>query len=147
MFLLGDHDAAISHLKHAVSVLFDAAGNVESGYAVSSLAQVYLRTGQHERAEQQARTALTLLGGREDARDEIGNVQLVLGRALLEQGHPDDAETAFAAAETSFSGRESVSLLAAAWMARGELASARGEMSEAAELYRRAAEALQDFHF
>jgi tetratricopeptide (TPR) repeat protein len=147
MFLLGDHDAAISHLKHAVSVLFDAAGDVESGYAVSSLAQVYLRTGQHGRAEQQARIALKLLGTREDVRDEIGNVQLVLGRALLEQGVADDAEIAFAAAEEAFAGRESVSRLAAAWMARGELASARGDMSGAADLYRRAAEALQDFHF
>lgn len=147
MFLLDEHKAAIAHLKRAVGVLFDAAGDVESGYAVSSLAQVYLRSGKPELAEQQARTALELLGGREDVLDEIGNVQLVLGRALLAQERQDEAEEAFAAAESSFSGRESVSLLAAAWIARGELASARDDFVEAAALYRRAAQALQDFQF
>ena len=45
LFLLGKHDEAIDYLKESVSVLFDAAGDVETGYAVSSLAQVYLRTG------------------------------------------------------------------------------------------------------
>jgi tetratricopeptide (TPR) repeat protein len=146
-YLLGEHETAIAYLKRAVSVLLDAAGNVEAGYAVSSLAQVYLRTGQSGLAEQQAQAALELLGGREDALDEIGNVQLVLGRALLEQDRPDEAEAAFVAAETSFADRESVSLLAAAWMARAELASARNDFVSAAELYRRAAQALQDFHF
>ena len=146
-FLLGRHDEAIGFLKQAVSILFDAAGDVETGYAVSSLAQVYLRTGQPAPAAERARTALELLGGREDALEEIGNVQLVLGRALMELGEPAEAEAWFGAAETSFSGRESASLLAAAWMARGELALAREDTAAAADLYRQAAEALSDFHF
>ncbi len=40
-----------------------------------------------------------------------------------------------------------MSLLAAAWMARGELATARKDFCSAAALYRQAAEALQDFNF
>ena len=147
LFLLGKHDEAIQYLKQSVSVLFDAAGDVETGYAVSSLAQVYLRTGDAARAAEQAQTALGLLGGREDALEEIGNVQLVLGRALIELGRPEEAEDALADAEASFSTRESMSLLAAAWMARGELASARDDSVSAAALYRKAAEALQDFYF
>ena len=146
-FLLGEHEAAISYLKRAVSVLFDAAGDVESGYAVSSLAQVYLRTGEPALAAEQARKALKLLGGREDVLDEVGNTQLVLGKALLELGRADEAEEAFAAAESSFTDRESASLVAAALMARGDLASARDDHVSAAELYRRAAQTLQDFHF
>jgi tetratricopeptide (TPR) repeat protein len=146
-FLLGKNDEAIDYLQQAVSVLFDAAGDVETGYAVSSLAQVYLRTGDAARAEEQAQIALGLLDGREDVLEEIGNVQLVLGRALTELDRPNEAEDAFAAAEASFSTRESMSLLAAAWMARGELASARNDSVSAAALYRKAAEALQDFYF
>jgi tetratricopeptide (TPR) repeat protein len=147
-FLLGKPDEAIAYLKQAVSVLFDAAGDVETGYAVSSLAQVYLRTGDPARAERQARVALGLLEqGREDVLEEIGNAQLVLGRALLELGRPEEAEEAFVAAEGSFSSRESASLRAAAWMARGELATARNDFVSAAGLYRQAAEALQDFNF
>jgi tetratricopeptide (TPR) repeat protein len=146
-FLLGAHEEAIAYLKQAVSTLFDASGEVETGYAVSSLAQVYLRTGQPALAEEQARVALGLLGDREDALDEIGNVQLVLGRALMELERGDEAEEWFTAAETSFGERESVSLAAAAWMARGELALAREDSVSAAALYRKAAEALQDFHF
>lgn len=146
-FLLGKNDEAIAYLKQSVSVLFEAAGDVETGYAVSSLAQVYLRTGDATRAEEQAQIALGLLDGREDVLEEIGNVQLVLGRALIELERPEEAEDAFAAAEASFSTRESMSLLAAAWMARGELASARNDSVSAAALYRKAAEALQDFYF
>lgn len=44
-FLLGRHEEAVGFLKQAVSTLLEAAGKVETGYAVSSLAQVYLRTG------------------------------------------------------------------------------------------------------
>jgi tetratricopeptide (TPR) repeat protein len=146
-FLLGRHEEAVGFLKRAVSTLFDAAGEVETGYAVSSLAQVELRTGRPEQAAASARKALELLGGREDALEEVGNAQLVLGRALLELGREGEADEWFAAAEGSFAGRESTSLLAAAWMARGELALAREDLAEAAQLYRQAAEALSDFHF
>ena len=146
-FLLGDAEAAIAYLKQAVKTLFDAAGDVESGYAVSSLAQIYLRTGEPGLAEEQARKALALLGDREDALDEAGNCRLVLGRALLELGRPAEAEEAFAAAESAFCDRESASLAAAALMARGDLASSRDDHASAAQLYRRAAETLQDFHF
>jgi tetratricopeptide (TPR) repeat protein len=146
-FLLGRSEEAIGYLKQAVSTLFDAAGEVETGYAVSSLAQVELRTGRPERAAENARKALELLDGREDALEEIGNVQLVLGRALLQLGETAEADEWFAAAEESFGGRESTSLLAAAWMARGELAIARDDTASAAQLYRQAAEALSDFHF
>lgn len=146
-FLLGRHEEAIAFLQQAVSTLLDAAGEVETGYAVSSLAQVYLRTGRPELAAKQARAALELLGGREDVREEIGNVQLVLGRALMELGEHAEADEWFAAAEVSFAERESASLLAAAWMARGELALDRDDSVSAAQLYRQAAEALSDFHF
>ena len=146
-FLLGRHEEAIGFLKQSVSTLFDAAGDVETGYAVSSLAQVYLRTGRPELAAEQARKALELLGDREDVQEETGNVQLVLGRALMELGRKADADESFADAEASFADRESPSLLAAAWMARGELALDRDDSVSAAQLCRQAAEALSDFHF
>ena len=77
----------------------------------------------------------------------VGNAQLVLGRALLEQGRLDEAETAFGAAEASFDQLGSASHRAAAWVARGDLAARRGDDRLAAHLYRTAAEALQDVRF
>jgi tetratricopeptide (TPR) repeat protein len=71
----------------------------------------------------------------------------VLGRSLLEQGRLDDAEAAFLAAETSFGELGSGSHRASAWVARGDLAARRGDHERAAELYRTAAEALQDVRF
>ena len=91
--------------------------------------------------------AIELLDGRIDYVDETGNAHLVLGRALLEQGRLDDAEAAFAAAENSFGELGSASHRAASWMARGDLAARRGDHERAAELYRTAAEALQDVRF
>jgi tetratricopeptide (TPR) repeat protein len=71
----------------------------------------------------------------------------VLGRSLLEQGRFDEAENEFAQAEMTFERFESTSHRAAVWIAKGDLAARRGNDSEAARLYRRAAEALQDFRF
>jgi tetratricopeptide (TPR) repeat protein len=93
------------------------------------------------------RQALDLLDGRVDYVDEIGSAQLVLGRSLLEQGRLDEAEAAFLAAETSYGELGSGSHRAAVWVARGDLAARRGDHERAAELYRTAAEALQDVRF
>src|SRR5947209_15178348 len=146
-FLLGNTDDAIDLLKQAFSIALEAGQEADAGRAVSSLAQVHLRTGNVEQAEEQARHAIELLDGRVDYVDENGSAQLVLGRALLEQGRLDDAEEAFSAAETCFAELGSASHRAAAWIARGDLAARRGEHERAAELYRTAAEALQDVRF
>ena len=146
-FQLGKPEEAIKHLKDAYRVLLEVGDDTDAGYVVSSLAQVHLRTGEPKLAEEQARHALDLLGGRVDHLDEIGNAQLVLGRALLHQERLDEAETLFKEAEGSFDQLSSVSHRAAAWIAQGDLAVRRGEDLEAAHLYRRAAEALQDFRF
>ncbi|HEY3069772.1 MAG TPA: tetratricopeptide repeat protein [Gaiellaceae bacterium] len=146
-FQLGKPQEAIRHLKDAYRVLLDVGSEADAGYVVSSLAQVHLRTGESKLAEEQARHALELLGDRVDVLDETGNAQLVLGRALLEQDRLDEADEMFKAAEASFEQLSSVSHRAAAWVAQGDLAVRRGDDRHAAHLYRRAAEALQDFRF
>jgi tetratricopeptide (TPR) repeat protein len=146
-FLLGKPDQAIEHLKHAFSVALEVGRDEDAATAVSSLAQVNLRTGDHHAAEEQARHALELMAGRDDLLDERGNARLVLGRALLEQGRLDEADEAFVEAEDTFAKLSSVSHRAAAWIAQGDLATKRGDERRAAVLYRRAAESLQDFRF
>ncbi|HEX4930770.1 MAG TPA: tetratricopeptide repeat protein, partial [Gaiellaceae bacterium] len=146
-FLLGNPEQAIVDLKRAISIGLDDENGTDAAYAISSLAQVHLRTGDPVLAEPQARHALELLAGREDALDEIGNVQLVLGRSLLEQDRFDEAAEWFEAAEQTFVRFEAPSLLAAAWIAQGDLALARSDSETAADLFRRAAHSLQDFNF
>jgi tetratricopeptide (TPR) repeat protein len=146
-FLLGKPEDAIEQLTESFKMLLDHGSDVDAARAVSSLAQVHLRTGQIEPAESQARQALKLLGDRVDVVDEIGNAQLVLGRSLLEQGRLDEAAEAFDAAEHSFDQFSSISHRASAWIAKGDLAARRGQDQVAAQFYRRAAEALQDFRF
>ena len=63
------------------------------------------------------------------------------------EGRLDEAGVAFVEAEATFERFESASHRAAAWIAKGDLAARRGDDSDAARLYRRAAEALQDFRF
>jgi tetratricopeptide (TPR) repeat protein len=146
-YLLGKSDEAISYLKHAFSVALEVGSDPDAAQAVSSLAQVHLGAGDWTLAEEQARHALELLEGRPDFLDEIGNAQIVLGRALLEQDRLDEAEQAFAEAELSLAQLSSASHRAVAWTAQGDLASRRGDDKAAAALYRRAAEALQDVRF
>ena len=146
-FLLGKPEEAKTYLKDAFRVALETGSDLDAGFAVSSLAQVHLRTGELDLAEEQARHALELLDGRDDYMDEIGNAQLVLGRALLEQGRLDEAQATFDDAESSLGQLSSASHRAAAWIAKGDLEAKRGEDRAAADHYRRAAEALQDFHF
>jgi tetratricopeptide (TPR) repeat protein len=146
-FLLGKPEQAIEHLKRAFSVALEIGRDEDAATAVSSLAQVHLRTGDSTRAEEQARHALEIIGEREDMLDEVGNARLVLGRALLEQERLGEAEAAFAEAEDAFAKLSSASHRAAAWIAQGDLATKRGDERRAAVLYRRAAETLQDFRF
>jgi tetratricopeptide (TPR) repeat protein len=146
-FLLGKPEEAVKYLTDAFGVALDLGEDVEAGRAISSLAQVHLRTGKPELAEEQARQALGLLADRDDVMEEIGNAQLVLGRSLLDQGRLDDAGTALDQAEATLAQLSSASHNAAAWVAKGDLAQARGDDVAAARLYRRAAEVLQDFRF
>ena len=146
-FLLGNTDDAVALLKEAFSIALDMRRDADAAQAISSLAQIHLRTGKVEQAEQQARQALELLNGRVDYLDEIGNTQVVLGRSLLEQGRLNEAEEEFAAAEASFAELGSASHRAGVWVARGDLATRRDDHERAAQLYRMAAEALQDVRF
>jgi tetratricopeptide (TPR) repeat protein len=146
-YLLGKPEDAISHLKRAFSVALEVGSEADAAQAVSSLAQVHLGAGDWSLAEEQSRHALELLDGRPDFLDEIGNAQIVLGRALLEQNRLDEAEHTFSQAELSLSQLSSASHRAVAWTAQGDLASRRGDDRAAASLYRKAAEALQDVRF
>lgn len=146
-FLIGEAEKAVAHLKESFALSLESGNDTDAAQAVSSLAQVHLRCGAPQLAEEQARHALSILDGRDDYVDERGNVQLVLGRALLEQERAGEAMEQFAAAEWLFQRLGSASHLAAAWMAQADAYRATGHLDAAATLYRRAAEALQDFNF
>jgi tetratricopeptide (TPR) repeat protein len=146
-FLLGHPEEAVDFLKDAVGIALEVGNDAEAAHAVNGIAQVHLRTGDVKRAEEQARYALELLGDRVDEIAEIGNAQLVLGRALLEQGRLDAAEEALQAGERAYDQLSSGSHRASAWVAQGDLAARRGDDRAAARLYRQAADALQDVRF
>ena len=146
-FTLGNPERAVARLQEAIGLAIEHGDDNDVATSVSSLAQVYLRTGDPVLAEEHARHALRRLDGREDRIDEIGNARLVLGRALLEQGRLDEAEEVLAEAEDAFDQLSSGAHRAAAWVAQGDLAQRRGDDRRAASLYRAAAEALQDFRF
>jgi tetratricopeptide (TPR) repeat protein len=146
-FQLGKPEQAIEYLKDAYRVLLDKGSEAEAANVVSSLAHVHLMTGEALTAEEEARHALSLMEDRENFLYHVAPTQLVLGRALMEQGRLDEAEEYLRASDSSAEQLESLSHRAAAWMARGDLAAKRGEDRVAAKLYRQAAEALQDVRF
>jgi tetratricopeptide (TPR) repeat protein len=146
-FLLGHPEEALAFLKDAVRIALEVGNDAEAAHAVNGIAQVHLRTGDVALAEEQARYALKLLGDREDELHEIGNAQLVLGRALLEQNRLDEAGEAIDAGERAYDQMSSGSHRAEAWIAQGDLAARRGDDRTAAKLYRQAADVLQDVRF
>jgi transcriptional regulator with XRE-family HTH domain len=146
-FTLGNPERAVELLSSAHEVAFESGDEPEAGLAMCSLAQVHLDVSEPALAEDEATQALALFGDRPDYLQGIGTAQLVLGRALLEQDRLNEAEEMLVAADRSFEQLSSVSHRAAAWVAQGDLAQKRKADREAARLYRRAAEALQDFRF
>src|SRR5256714_2608599 len=74
--LLGNSESAVAFLKDAFRIALDLGNHASAAQAVSSLAQVHLRSGELAQAEEQSRHALELLDGRSDFLDEIGNAQL-----------------------------------------------------------------------
>ena len=146
-FTLGNPERAVELLTSAHEVALEAGDEPEAGLAMCSLAQVHLDVSEPALAEGEASKALELFGDRPDYLQGIGTAQLVLGRALLEQDRLNEAEVMIGAADKSFEQLSSVSHRAAAWVAQGDLAQKRNADREAARLYRRAAEALQDFRF
>jgi len=142
--LLGDPVRATSLLHEAFEIFVELGLAVEAGYVCSSLADIHVDCGEFERAEAQARKALSLLGGRVDHLQEVGTAQLALGRALAAQGRLGDAEELIATADGTFEQASSLSHRTDAWIAQGDLERQRGDDREAAGLYRRAALALLD---
>jgi tetratricopeptide (TPR) repeat protein len=147
LFLQGDTTGALLYLEDAIRIALAAGNDIDAAQAISSVAQIHVRTGQPDLAESQARNALQVLADRDDFLDEIGNAELVLARALIAQTRYDEAEATLSNADAHFQRLGSVSQRAAVSMARGELLLARGACLEAVQAYRSAAEALQDFRF
>ena len=146
-FTLGNPERAVDLLSNAHQIALDAGDEPEAGMAMCSMAQVHLDVSDAEAAENEANRALELFGERPDYLQGIGTAQLVMGRALLAQDRLIEAQEILVAADKTFEQLSSVSHRAAAWVAQGDLARKRNEDREAARLYRRAAEALQDFRF
>lgn len=142
--LLGNDERAIQLLGEAFSRFVDTGLAADAGHVLCSLAEIHLAAGSFDRAEVEARKALDLLGDRDAYLHEVGTAQLALGRAQLEQGRLEEAEQTILAADRSFEQIGSVSHRANAWIAKGDLATRRGDTRGAAEQYRRAAAALHD---
>lgn len=146
-FLLDEPEVAVARFKESFALFLELGNDIDAAQVVSSLAQVHLRCGAPGLAEEQARHALSILDGRADYLEERGNAHLVLGRALAEQSRLDESMEQFAAAEWLFESFGSASHIAAAWMGQGDVFGRQGDLEASLALFRRAAEALQDFNF
>lgn len=146
-FLLGDVEAAETALLDAIETAADVESDADFAQGVNSLAQVYLRTGRPAEARARALRAVELLDGRTDFLDELASAQLVVSGSLQAEGEPSQAAEWLDRAEATCTRLGSTSHLAAVWIARADLARVTGDVADAADLYRRAATALQDIHF
>jgi tetratricopeptide (TPR) repeat protein len=144
--LLGDVAAAEDNLIDAAETAAKAGSDPDLAQAVNTLAHVLLKTGRPVEARVRAQRAVELLTGRTDFRDELGNAQLVVARSLAVEGEHAHAIEWIDAAEQTFDAISSTSHLALAWVARGDVARETGDLEAAADLYRRAADSLQDVH-
>ena len=147
-FLLGKPDEAIRHLKDAFATALEVGSETDAAQAVSSLAQVHLRTGRR-RARRGAgaagacapRTAATTGSTRPAARSSCS-----AGRCSTRAGSTRPTPRSPRPTRRSSSSAREVTA-PSAWVAQGDLAARRGDDRAAARLYRRAAEALQDVRF
>ena len=142
--ITGRPDEAVPLLRESFRIAVEQDNRVDAAFAASSLASARLHSGDPEGAIESANRAIELLGGRAEYRQEEGNARLVMGKAHLGLDRIDEAERDFEAAAACFAAVESISHMAGSWVALGDVATRRGDPERAAELYRRAADALQD---
>ena len=142
--VLGETAHAVACLEESYQLALDLRENLAAARAKSSLAEVHLKSGNPEQAEDLARRALERLSSEPDRHEENGKAQLLLGRALLDQGRDIEAEELFNCAAARFARLESARDRASAWLAQGDLWASRGDSDTAALLFRQAAQALQD---
>ena len=142
--VLGETAHAVACLEESYQLALDLGENLAAARARSSLAEVHLKSGNPEQAEDLARRALERLACEPDRHEENGKAQLLLGRALLDQDRDTEAEHLFNCAAARFERLGTAQLRASAWLAQGDLWAARGDTDAAALLYRQAAQALQD---
>jgi tetratricopeptide (TPR) repeat protein len=142
--ITGKPDEALPLLRESFRIAVEQDNRVDAAFAASSLASARMHSGDLEGAIESGNRSIELLSGRAEYREEEGNARMVIGRALMGLGRIDDAELSFRKATACFQAVETVSHLAGSWVALGDIAEHRGEATKAAELYRRAAEALQD---
>jgi tetratricopeptide (TPR) repeat protein len=142
--ITGKPHEAVPLLQESFRIAVEHDNRVDAAFAASSLASARMHSGDLEGAIESGYRAIELLSQRLEYREEEGNARIVIGRAALGLDRIDEAETSFKAAVDCFTAVETVSHLAGAWVALGDVATRRGEEGRAAELYRQAAEALQD---
>lgn len=142
--ITGKPEEAVPLLRESFRIAVEQDNRVDAAFAASSLASARMHSGDLDGAVESGYRAIELLSDRVEYREEEGNVRMVIGRTCLLQDRVEDAEQSFKAAALCFEAVETVSHLAGAWVALGDVAERRGESGRAAELYRRAAEALQD---
>ena len=121
-FLLGDVAGAEHALEEAAATAAAAGSEVDVAQATSSLAQVFLRTDRPREARESALAGLTLLAGRIDFLDEIGNAQLVVAKSHAAEQDAASAAEWLDTAERTFVELGSTSHLAAVSIARGDVA-------------------------
>jgi tetratricopeptide (TPR) repeat protein len=142
--ITGKPEEAVPLLQESFRIAVEQDNRVDAAFAASSLASARMHSGDLEGAIESGYRAIELLSRRLEYREEEGNARIVIGRAALGLGRIDEAESSFKAAVDCFTAVETVSHLAGAWVALGDVAAGRGDEGRAAELYRQAAEALQD---
>jgi tetratricopeptide (TPR) repeat protein len=142
--ITGRPQDAVPLLRESFRIAVEQDNRIDAAFAASSLASARLHSGDPEGAVESANRAIELLGGREEYRQEEGNARLVMGKARLGLDLVEEAERDFEAAAECFAAVESISHMAGSWVALGDVAARRGDPERAAELYRRAADALQD---
>ncbi len=146
-FLLGKPEKAIASLREAFALSLEHGDDNDVATAVSSLAQVYLKTGDPVLAEEHARDALRRLEGREDRgrdRQRAARARSGAARPGATRRIRGDAGAGRGRAQPALVRPASRRGMAGAGRSRQP---PRRRPPRGAVLYRRAAEALQDFRF
>ena len=147
-FLLGKPEQAVEHLKHAFAVALEIGRNEEAATAISSLAQVHLRTGDSKRAEEQAHArARADRRPRRHARRGRQRAPRARSRPARCRSGSTRPNRPSATPKTHFPSCRPRRIVRPRGSPRVTWRRRRGDERRAAVLYRQAAEALQDFRF
>jgi tetratricopeptide (TPR) repeat protein len=142
--LMGKPAEAVQCFEDGLDLLKTVDDPVTRCHVLNGFAETQLALGDTRRALELTNKSLAIMEGRDGQADLKGGAHLIRARAFLVLGQLDESHVELEAAKRAYASLEQARLTSQVFLLEGDLLMAETRPEEAAAVYRRSSEILQD---